>query len=168
MIVVSTLADREKGIALGADDYATKPADRTWLLQTLDRAILRDRRVRVLHIDDEEAARFVVRGLLPDDLYAVREAPSGADGLAMIAGEPPDVIVLDLRLGDMTGLELMERLRVSGVRVPTVVLTSLSNPDGVAGLPAVVLSKAQLSRDTLRQAIAEVIAADAHSVSHTR
>jgi CheY-like chemotaxis protein len=133
VIVVSTLADRDKGIALGADAYAIKPADRDWLLQTLDRAILRDRRLRVLHIDDEEAARFVVRGLLQDDRYVVREAQSGADGLAMIASESPDVIVLDLRLGDMTGLDLLERLRGGGVRLPTVVLTSQTNPDGGGG-----------------------------------
>ena len=170
VIVVSTLADRDKGIALGADAYAIKPADRGWLLETLDRAILRDRRLRVLHIDDEEAARFVVRGLLQDDRYVVREAQSGADGLAMIASESPDVIVLDLRLGDMTGLDLLERLRGGGVRLPTVVLTSQTNPDGVAALtaPAVVLSKAQLTRDRLRQAIADVIAADAPFVPNTR
>ena len=95
---------------------------------------------------------------------------SGADGLAMIASESPDVIVLDLRLGDMTGLDLLERLRGGGVRLPTVVLSSQTNPDVVAALtgPAVVLSKAQLTRDRLRQAIADVIAADAPFVPSTR
>jgi CheY-like chemotaxis protein len=166
--VVSTLADREKGIALGADAYAIKPANPDWLLQTLDQAILRDRRVlRVLHIDDEEAARFVVRGLLQDDRYVVREAQTGAEGLALIVSEPPDVVVLDLRLGDMTGIDLLERLRGGGDRVP---LTSQPNADGVAALSerTVVLSKSQLTRDRLRQAIADVIAADAPTMSHTR
>ena len=160
VLVISTVDDRQKALALGAHACAVKPIGREWLVSALESVrATGSRTIRVLHVDDEEAARFVVRGLLSDDRYLVREASSGEEGLAAIARESPQVLVLDLRLGDMTGLEFRDELRRLGRTIPTVVLTS-QVPADAATLSdrAVLLSKAELTRDTLRTAIADVLA----------
>ena len=58
LIVVSTIDDRQKGFALGADAYAVKPIGNDWLLTTLESLVPARPAVRVLTIDDEEAYRY--------------------------------------------------------------------------------------------------------------
>ena len=118
MIVVSTVDDRRKGCALGADAYGVKPVDATWLRRDA-RPLRGDARdaVRVLTVDDEEASRFIVRELLNDREHEMVEAASGVDGLAKAHETPPDVILLDLRLGDMTGFDVL-RAAAAAIRRP--------------------------------------------------
>ena len=111
MIVLSTVDDQRKGYALGADAYHVKPIDAARLVETLDRFVATRDAVRVLTVDDEEASRFIIRQLLNDREHELVEAASGIDGLAKAHETPPDVILLDLRLTDMTGFDLFERLR---------------------------------------------------------
>src|SRR5262245_13217163 len=64
----------------------------------------------ILVVDDTEAHRFVVAGVLARAGYSVREAASGAE-VAMHLGERPDLVVLDLRLPDTTGYEIARGIR---------------------------------------------------------
>ena len=82
--------------------------------------------VRVLSVDDEETYRFIIREMLNDSGYEVVEAGSGLDGLRLTHDLVPDVILLDLRLTDMTGIEMCERLRKQPktANVPTILVTS--------------------------------------------
>jgi two-component system KDP operon response regulator KdpE len=83
---------------------------------------------RVLVIDDEPGIRRVVRNALRDDVSSVLEAPSGGDGLSIAAAERPDLIVLDLGLPDMDGIEVCRRLRV-WTSVPILVLSARDSED---------------------------------------
>jgi CheY-like chemotaxis protein len=162
VIVVSTVDDRRKGFALGADAYSVKPLDAKWLLQTLDGLASASDAVRVLAIDDEEASRFIIRQMLKGTTHQVIEAASGGDGLRHAREGKPDVILLDLRLTDMTGFDLFERLRAhpSTARVPVLVVTSQRlTEDDRARLSAAknVLSKSSLTREGLRVAIADAL-----------
>jgi signal transduction histidine kinase/DNA-binding response OmpR family regulator len=158
IVIASTIDDQPKGFALGADAYGVKPLDRNWLVDTLDRLVPKVSKVRVLSVDDEETYRFIIREMLNDSGYEVVEAGSGIDGLKLTREIEPDVILLDLRLTDMTGIELRERLRnqPKTAHVPTILVTSqtLSADERDRwGIVDPVLSKATLTREILRAAI---------------
>jgi CheY-like chemotaxis protein len=100
--------------------------------------------------------------MLNDSGYEVVEAGSGLDGLRLTHDLLPDVILLDLRLTDMTGIEMRERLRKQPktANVPTILVTSqpLSNDERERwGISDPVLSKATLTRESLRAAIRQAV-----------
>lgn len=75
-----------------------------------------------LIIDDEVQIRRLLRVALEAENYQVHEAENGQQGLAEIAGRRPDVILLDLGLPDVEGLEVLKRLR-EWSEAPVIVLT---------------------------------------------
>jgi signal transduction histidine kinase/CheY-like chemotaxis protein len=163
LIVASTMDDRQKGVALGADAYGVKPIQKAWLLRTLHELVPGRTVLRVLTVDDEETSRFIVREMLNDSTYHVAEAESGAAGLRLASEMVPDVILLDVRLTDITGLELYERLRKDPrtANVPVILVTSQRvSADDVErlGISEPVLSKSSLTRDMLRSAIDKAVA----------
>ncbi|AHF89215.1 Fis family transcriptional regulator [Opitutaceae bacterium TAV5] len=76
----------------------------------------------VLIIDDETQIRRLLRFTLEDAGYAVSEAEAGRPGLVEAAHHPPDVIVLDLGLPDMSGIDVLRRLR-EWSQTPVLVLS---------------------------------------------
>lgn len=77
----------------------------------------------VLVVEDELPIRRFLRAALAGQDYRFAEAETGRQALAMATAEPPDVIVLDLGLPDMDGLDLVDQLR-SWSQVPIVVLSA--------------------------------------------
>jgi two-component system, OmpR family, KDP operon response regulator KdpE len=93
-------------------------------------------KVRVLVVDDEQAIRRFLRVTLTAQGYAVFEAASGADAMGDAAAHQPDVIVLDLGLPDIDGVEVTRLLR-QWTQVPIVVLSVRgSESDKIAALDA--------------------------------
>ena len=91
----------------------------------------------VLVIDDEPQIRKFLRISLVSQGYQVLEAATGADGLSLAALQKPDLLVLDLGLPDMDGLQLISRLREQQIPFPIIVLTARGNwQDKVEGLDA--------------------------------
>lgn len=80
-----------------------------------------------LVIDDERQIRRLLRILLEDE-YRVFESESGRQGLADIAARRPDVVLLDLALPDLDGIEVLKRLR-EWSRVPVLVLSVREGSD---------------------------------------
>jgi two-component system, OmpR family, KDP operon response regulator KdpE len=90
----------------------------------------------VLIIDDEEAIRRFLRVALNGQSYKVIEAATGKDGIAVTAAQKPDVILLDLGLPDIDGLEVIKLLRQS-TQTPIIILSVRgSENDKVAALNA--------------------------------
>ncbi len=90
----------------------------------------------VLVIEDEEPIRRFLRPSLVSQGYRVIEAASGADGLLEAAQRQPDLVILDLGLPDVDGLEVIRRLREWTVR-PIIVLSARgAEADKVAALDA--------------------------------
>jgi two-component system KDP operon response regulator KdpE len=79
--------------------------------------------LRVLVIDDEPPIRKLLRMGLATQGYQTAEAPNGKAALALLA-EGPDLIILDLGLPDVQGLELLRTIREQNDKVPIVVLSS--------------------------------------------
>jgi two-component system, OmpR family, copper resistance phosphate regulon response regulator CusR len=80
--------------------------------------------VKLLLVEDEiRIASFVMKGLTSSG-YRVEHAASGRDGIARLAGAPYDLVLLDLGLPDIDGLEVLQQLRDGGTTVPVIVLTA--------------------------------------------
>jgi len=154
LLVVSSVDDPQKALALGANAYGHKPLDATWLLQTLEQAVQRPDATRVLVVDDQEASRFIVREMLRGREHEIVEAASGRDGLRQAQRTDPSVVLLDLQLGDMDGLDLRDALRRDPrtSQVAIVVITSRTLTESERerlGPDTPVLSKADLAREHL-------------------
>lgn len=88
--------------------------------------------VTILLVEDEErVASFVVKGLEAEG-YAVEHVATGLEALARVGAHEPDLILLDLTLPDMDGLDLLRRLREGRVAAPVVILTARGDADARA------------------------------------
>ncbi|MBX3047989.1 MAG: response regulator transcription factor [Anaerolineales bacterium] len=91
---------------------------------------------RILVIEDDEAILAFLRRGLGYEGYEVETAENGQKGLALAAGNRPDLVVLDWMLPGMDGLEVCKRLRTMG-KVPILMLTAKDSvSDRVLGLDA--------------------------------
>ena len=75
---------------------------------------------RVLIIDDEPVVRAHLRRLLELRGFTVDDAADGQAGLAAVARDEPDLVLLDLTLPDLDGVEVARRMRATGTRIPLV------------------------------------------------
>jgi len=78
----------------------------------------------ILVVDDEQSVRRLLRTALAGHGYRILETGTGQAALEMLARDRPDVVLLDLGLPDLDGVEVIRRLRGSGSRVPIIVLSS--------------------------------------------
>ena len=77
-----------------------------------------------LLIDDDPALiPKQVRQAFPAPTHRVEVARTGAEGLALVRAEPPDVVLLDLRLPDQSGLEVYQAIRHIDARIPVIFIT---------------------------------------------
>ena len=89
---------------------------------------------RVLVVDDEPTVREVVAGYLRRDGHLVSEAADGPTALRLLESEPPDLVVLDMMLPGVNGLDILRRIRAAG-DMPVIMLTARAEEsDRVAGL----------------------------------
>ncbi|MCD2189344.1 response regulator [Actinomycetospora soli] len=92
---------------------------------------------RVLVVDDDEAVRTVASWQLESDGFAVDQAGDGAAALAAIDGTPPDLVVLDLTMPGVGGLDVLRRVRAKPATeaLPVIVLSGRSGEtDRIVGL----------------------------------
>jgi two-component system, NarL family, invasion response regulator UvrY len=82
--------------------------------------------IRVGIIDDHEMVHFALQGILKDDkeISLVAATTTGRDGLQMLRSVPLDVVLLDLELPDISGLQVADRLKKFYPNINIVVLTS--------------------------------------------
>ncbi len=88
----------------------------------------------VLVVDDEPHIRAVLRGYLEADGYRVLESASGEDAIDVVRREPPELVLLDVMLPGIDGLEVLRRLR-TWTQVPVVLVTARAEElDTLVGL----------------------------------
>ena len=85
---------------------------------------------RILVVDDNEANMHLVRFILQKNGFQVLEARSGTDGVALAIQERPDMVIMDIQLPDIDGLEATKRIRAAETNgnVPIIALTSYAMP----------------------------------------
>jgi DNA-binding response OmpR family regulator len=86
----------------------------------------------VLIVDDDGPSRAVLSIVCGARGHAVVEAACGADAVAAVTAWHPDLILLDVSLPDMSGLEVCARVRDAGIRIPILMLSGHADPADVA------------------------------------
>jgi signal transduction histidine kinase/CheY-like chemotaxis protein len=163
IVIVSTVEDQAKGVALGADSYLVKPVEQREMVSTVAAMIAPDSRRRVLVVDDEEVFRYVLRQHLSGASHLVYEAANGSEGLVLARSEHPDAILLDLGLPDLGGREILHRLKSDPETraIPVVIVTSSRLSDAeqrdLSSRASCVIQKDSLSRDRAIAAVDEAI-----------
>jgi CheY-like chemotaxis protein/anti-sigma regulatory factor (Ser/Thr protein kinase) len=121
----------------------------------------------VLLVDDDPVFRHVLRGLLSGLAEQISEAQDGAEAIAAINASRPDLLLLDLRMPNLGGVEVFAALRNNpepALRdLPTILMTSQPIDEAVrrAGEPgAALLSKSALDRATLAKMIAAALSSE--------
>jgi HAMP domain-containing protein/CheY-like chemotaxis protein/signal transduction histidine kinase len=127
VLVLTSDEDRQQGLAGGAFGFIAKPG----LTETLEGAFarIRDyaerRQRRLLIVEDDPGERLSIKELLALSDVAIEVCSTGGEALALMRREPVDCVVLDLRLPDMSGFEVLERMQDDEQLddVPVVVFT---------------------------------------------
>ena len=83
----------------------------------------------VLLIDDDDSLRLVTLHNLETGGFAVLGAASGEEGLALFRKKHPDVVITDVRLGDMDGIDLLGRIKEESPDTPVIVITAFGSID---------------------------------------
>ena len=108
VIMISQLNQSNLAASLGANDYLTKPIDRSHFINTLKRILGNDTKdKKVLVIDDDKDVRELLSRLLKDAGYRPIDARDGKEGLERTKDEPA-LIILDLEMPRMDGFEFLD------------------------------------------------------------
>ncbi len=164
VILVTIVDERSKGYALGAADYLVKPIDRTRLAQVFKRICGERPARRVLLVEDDEDARAAIRSALERNGWSVTQAANGRLALQDLAGDRPDVILLDLLMPEMDGFEFLAELRSNEAwkDIPVLVITAkdLTEEDHRRLNSRVerVIQKGAYSRDELLREVRALLA----------
>ena len=127
VLILSVEEERRHGLSHGAFSYMIKPATTEGLDQCFDRIkkFVVPRTKRLLIVEDNDIERQSIVELLHHDDIEIASAATGAEAIETMLDRPFDCCVLDLRLPDMTGFELLEKLRAEPAlsEIPIVVFT---------------------------------------------
>ncbi len=162
ILAVSTVPEESLSLAAGASLFQLKPIQSETLLDLLHRLSKRERTGRILLIDDQEVARYVLRQFLPQDTYVIMEARSGREGLDMAKANKPDLIFLDLNMADLDGYSLLSALKQDAdtSAIPIVIHTSQSPSEALRNrLPGAfdILYKSALSQDDAEEVVTSLL-----------
>jgi len=81
-------------------------------------------REKILIVDDEERMRRVLQMMLEREGYEVKLAEHGAEALSLLAQEPFDLLITDMRMPEMNGLELLKNIKKIDERIPVIIITA--------------------------------------------
>ncbi|HZT26042.1 MAG TPA: HAMP domain-containing protein [Pseudolabrys sp.] len=125
--IITLDEDKQHGLARGAFAFVTKPTTKEGVEEALGRIkeYAKRRRKRLLVVEDNPAERMSIAELLGHDDIEIAAAESGGEALDILRREPFDCVVLDLRLPDMSGFDVLQELKQESslTDVPVVVFT---------------------------------------------
>lgn len=121
--------------------------------------------IRVGLVDDQTLVRSGIRGLLEltGDIRVALEAADGAEALALLREARPDVLLLDVRMPGMSGMDVLRALREGGILPPTLLLTTFDDDEALLagmGLGARGFLLKDISLERLADAIRRVAAGE--------
>jgi PAS domain S-box-containing protein len=129
VVVVSVVAQTEKGLSLGAADFLVKPLNEGVLIRSIGRILEEvggEHRKKILVVDDEIDIVGWLKHFLTHSGYEVIEAYDGVQALEAVKTDTPDLILMDLKMPRMDGRTAIRRLREQdGSRdIPIIVLSA--------------------------------------------
>lgn len=164
-VIMVTIVDEEnRGYALGAAAYLTKPINRECLLKALASCRPDHASPRVLVVEDDAHTRGWLTRILREDGWEVAEAENGRVALERLPLVNPDIILLDLMMPEMDGFEFVDEIRRDEKtrHLPLIVLTAadLSEEDHrrLSGSIQKILHKRLGGKDEVLSTLRDVIA----------
>jgi HAMP domain-containing protein/CheY-like chemotaxis protein/signal transduction histidine kinase len=132
--IVTLDEDRQHALARGAFSFVNKPTTTEGVAAALAqiKEYAKPRRKRLLIVEDNEAEQLSIRELLHHDDIEILAAETGAGALSVLREHVCDCVVLDLRLPDMSGFEVLDRIR---------------NDETLSNIPVVVFTGRELSAE---------------------
>jgi CheY-like chemotaxis protein len=101
-----------------------RPPDRE-PVQTMSPLMPKSEKKKILVVDDEKNIRILFQDELEEAGYEVALAESGREALEKVGQDGMDLIVLDIRMADMTGIEVLQALREKDIHVPVIMCTAV-------------------------------------------
>lgn len=165
VIVLSALGEVEMAMSLGAASVLLKPVDASRLTAEIATHLSPLPRCYILHVDDDADSRNLITRHLDREGWPSRAATNGKAALRTLRKSLPALIILDLKMPGMSGLELLEELGKSPpwAKIPVVVVTSMDITqemhDVLAPRTLGILRKGQFTREQLAAVIRPAIQA---------
>jgi CheY-like chemotaxis protein/signal transduction histidine kinase/HAMP domain-containing protein len=130
--IITLDEDRQHALARGAFAYVSKPTTTEGVSAALSqiKEYAKPRRKRLLIVEDNAAEQMSIRELLDHDDIEIVTTGTGSGALSTLRDNPCDCVVLDLRLPDMSGFEVLDKIR---------------NDDSLSNVPVVVFTGRELS-----------------------
>lgn len=125
VVMLTIVAERQKGYALGATDYLTKPIQRARLVDTLRRHCTSSGTIMV--VEDDTETRNILRRIMETRGWEVIEAEHGKQALELLEHSSPDAMLLDLMMPELDGFGVLEQLRkdIRYSQLPVIILTAM-------------------------------------------
>ena len=174
VLVITIINKAQKARALGADEFWLKPVDKDRLLRKLGALSTPGATTRVLTIDDDEAARYVIRKHLNGSGFGLIEASTGSEGVRLAQERLPHVIFLDFLLHDQTAFDVLDALKADPRTRSIPVILSSSYPldseqvKRLSLLTEAIIPKQDLSRDLAIHRIRDALARAVSGVSRVQ
>jgi signal transduction histidine kinase/DNA-binding response OmpR family regulator len=126
LIVTSIFEESRAAMDAGADLFLPKPLEPEVLLSELRRLTTQFGTKRLLLVDDNDVARYILRELLDQPWLQVEEASNGTAAAARLKESVPDAMILDLLMPDISGFEILRQVRSdkSTENLPVLIYTS--------------------------------------------
>ncbi len=126
LIVTSIYEESRAAMDAGANLFLAKPLEPQVLLGELRRLTAQSGTKRLLLVDDNDVARYILRELLDQPWLEVEEASNGTTAAARLKESVPDAMILDLLMPDISGFEILRQLRAEKAteNLPVLIYTS--------------------------------------------
>jgi signal transduction histidine kinase/DNA-binding response OmpR family regulator len=155
VIVLSAMADQEMAMSLGAASVLLKPVDASRLTAEIATHLSPLPKCYVLLVDDDADSRTLITRMLEREGWQLRTAINGTAGIRVLKKHVPAIIVLDLKMPGMNGLEMLEVIgrNPAWAKIPVVVVTSMDVTQEMRELLNArtlgILRKGQFTREQL-------------------
>ncbi|GAN32997.1 MAG: response regulator [Candidatus Brocadia sp. AMX2] len=163
VVIVSIVDNKELGFSLGAVEYLIKPIDREKLITTVNACIpierIEGKPMKILVVDDDEKAVKYMSAILENAGFDVLKAYSGKAGINLAVNSNPDLMILDLMMPEVSGFDVIERLRVHPIAkgIPIIICSAKDiTPEEKKVLNGHILAIVQKSSHTKEDLLAAI------------
>ena len=131
ILIITVVEDMQKAFRLGANDYLTKPISLNLMLQKVNN-LLAGKQKQIFCVDDDKATLKSLEFELGKCGFITKCCDNGRQALHLIEENPPDLIILDINMPDMSGIEVMQKLKSNPQteKIPVVIVTGVDIDEG--------------------------------------
>lgn len=161
VVVLSVICDEGRSCRLGAANYLEKPIDRDRLVRIINETLGPVSSPLVLVVDDDHDIVEMLKRTLQSVGFAVSSAYDGREAMAAVDANRPDLIMLDLKMPEMDGYEVIQALKHDPKRRDIPILVMTAHQLDSAQLDLIELTAAQVAKpfepDDLAGRVAEIL-----------